>query len=273
MAIDDNASYELTGYQVKDLAQKIRAKADSSSLANVATSGLYSDLTGAPTIPTVYNGKLTITVNGTNAGEFTANQSTDTTIALTDTTYSDFVGATSLSDGFEGLVPAPTAGDNTKFLSGDGSWKSAGGEAITVNVSNHQTITTPTATYGAGVVVPLTSTATMFDSSLFELYNGGVRVKKAGTYLVQANFMIDQHTTNSVYAIPQTYKNANTAIAQCYERSYSTSNIWYGGSLAARVVSAKANDVFYLRAAASQASYSYRFAGGDFTFLTVQRIA
>ena len=53
MAIDDNTSYELTGYQVKDLARKIRQKADSDSLAPVATSGLYSDITGAPTVPTV----------------------------------------------------------------------------------------------------------------------------------------------------------------------------------------------------------------------------
>lgn len=82
MAIDDNASYELTGYQVKDLAQKIRAKADSSSLASVATSGLYSDLTGAPTIPTVYNGTLTIQQNGTTLGTFSANQSTNETINI-----------------------------------------------------------------------------------------------------------------------------------------------------------------------------------------------
>lgn len=82
MAIDDNTSYELTGYQVKDLAQKIRAKADSNSLASVATSGLYSDLTGAPTIPTVYNGTLTIQQNGTTVGTFSANQSTDETIDI-----------------------------------------------------------------------------------------------------------------------------------------------------------------------------------------------
>ena len=82
MAIDDNTSYELTGYQVKDLAGRIRQKADSASLAPVATSGLYSDITGAPTVPTVYNGKLTITQNGKTLGEFTANQSTDTTIDL-----------------------------------------------------------------------------------------------------------------------------------------------------------------------------------------------
>ena len=83
MAIDDNASYELTGYQVKDLASKIRAKADSNSLASVATSGLYSDLTGAPTIPTVYNGTLTIQQNGTTLGTFSANQSANETINIT----------------------------------------------------------------------------------------------------------------------------------------------------------------------------------------------
>ena len=88
MAIDDNTSYELTGYQVKDLAGRIRQKADSASLAPVATSGLYSDITGAPTVPTVYNGKLTITQNGETLGEFTANQSTDTTINLENSSYS-----------------------------------------------------------------------------------------------------------------------------------------------------------------------------------------
>lgn len=64
MAIDDNASYELTGAQVKDLANKIKAKA-------------------ADNI---------------------------------------FVGATSAAPGSKGLVPQPQAGDDTKFLKGDGTW-------------------------------------------------------------------------------------------------------------------------------------------------------
>ena len=67
MAIDDNTSYELTGAQVKDLANKIKAKA-------------------ADNI---------------------------------------FVGATSAAPGSKGLVPQPQAGDDTKFLSGDGTWKVA----------------------------------------------------------------------------------------------------------------------------------------------------
>lgn len=150
MAIDDNTSYELTGYQVKDLAQKIRAKADSSSLASVATSGLYSDLTGAPTIPTVYNGELTITQNGTNVGTFTANASSNTTIALTDTTYSAFTGATSQDAGASGLVPAPSAGDGNKVLSGAGTWVavSSGGSYSAgngINIDSNNAISIDTA--------------------------------------------------------------------------------------------------------------------------------
>ncbi len=36
------------------------------------------------------------------------------------------VGATSTADGKRGIVPAPVAGDEEKFLSGDGTWKTAG---------------------------------------------------------------------------------------------------------------------------------------------------
>ena len=60
----------------------ISNKADTSSLAAVATSGAYSDLSGKPTIPSVNNGQITITNNGTTVDSFTVNQSTSQTIAL-----------------------------------------------------------------------------------------------------------------------------------------------------------------------------------------------
>ena len=53
-----------------------------SSLATVATSGDYDDLTNKPTIPTVNNATLTITQGGVSKGTFTANASSDVTIAL-----------------------------------------------------------------------------------------------------------------------------------------------------------------------------------------------
>jgi hypothetical protein len=49
------------------------------TLATVATTGAYSDLSGTPTIPTVNNAILTIQKNGTNVATFTANASSNVT--------------------------------------------------------------------------------------------------------------------------------------------------------------------------------------------------
>lgn len=57
-------------------------------VATVATSGDYDDLINKPTIPS----------------------------------YSDFTGATSSTAGAHGLVPAPAAGDEDKYLKADGTW-------------------------------------------------------------------------------------------------------------------------------------------------------
>ena len=73
-AIVVNTSYELTGAQVKDLANKIKAKAADNT----------------------------------------------------------FVGATSAAPGSKGLVPQPQAGDNEKFLSGDGTWKTVNNDANSI---------------------------------------------------------------------------------------------------------------------------------------------
>lgn len=52
------------------------------TFATVATTGDYDDLTDTPTIPTVNNATLTITQNGVSVGTFTANASSDVTIAV-----------------------------------------------------------------------------------------------------------------------------------------------------------------------------------------------
>jgi hypothetical protein len=52
-------------------------------LSTVATSGSYNDLSNKPTIPTVNDGTLTIKVNDTTAGIFTANQATNEEINIT----------------------------------------------------------------------------------------------------------------------------------------------------------------------------------------------
>ena len=64
------------------MATELGKKANTASLATVATSGSYNDLSDTPTIPSVGNGTLTIQKNGTSAGTFTANATTDKTINI-----------------------------------------------------------------------------------------------------------------------------------------------------------------------------------------------
>lgn len=54
----------------------------------------------------------------------------------TNTTYSAFRGATATAAGKAGLVPAPAAGYNTRFLRGDGTWAAAGGMDLDALASN-----------------------------------------------------------------------------------------------------------------------------------------
>jgi len=66
-----------------DLQNALDAKANSASLATVATSGSYNDLLNKPTIPTVNNATLTIQKNGTTVNTFTANASSNVTANIT----------------------------------------------------------------------------------------------------------------------------------------------------------------------------------------------
>ena len=70
-------------------------------------------------------------------------------------------GATSLTDGISGQVPAPSAGDEDKFLSGDGTWKDASAASTTDCV--HKT--------GAETVAGVKT----FTSAPVVAYDGGTR--------------------------------------------------------------------------------------------------
>ena len=61
------------------------------TLATVATSGNYNDLTNKPTIPTVNDGNIIVQQDGTVVGSFTTNQAGTTTINLTSPNVADGV--------------------------------------------------------------------------------------------------------------------------------------------------------------------------------------
>lgn len=96
------------------------------TLATVATTGAYNDLTGKPTIPTVNDATLTIQKNGTNVQTFTANQATNATANITvPTQFSDLSGTIGTSQ------IANTAVTNSKI-----DWTTVAGQPTGFTRSN-----------------------------------------------------------------------------------------------------------------------------------------
>jgi len=121
------------------VASAISGKADSSSLAAVATSGSYNDLSNKPTIPTVNNGTLTIQQNGTNKATFTANQSGNATAnIITDTWTSTATVSSSGTVTFSGLNDSYGYKIYYELPSGDSAYtcskltKSGSGTSVTL---------------------------------------------------------------------------------------------------------------------------------------------
>lgn len=80
-----NKTYLPVGDDSQEIITSATIGSQSVSHANTAGSVAWGNVTGRPTIPSVGNGTVTITQNGTNKGSFTLNQSGNATIALTDT--------------------------------------------------------------------------------------------------------------------------------------------------------------------------------------------
>ena len=75
------------------------------------------------------------------------------TISATDTTYSNFTGATSSTAGAAGLVPAPAAGDEGKALHGDGTWKDTTAKLVEMSYGESNAWAKFIAAYNAGSIV------------------------------------------------------------------------------------------------------------------------
>lgn len=88
------------------IANKAKSDEDGNSIKSTYVKSVSANTSGDTTTVTVTKGD-----DSTN------------TITITDTKYSNMAGATSSSAGQSGLVPAPAAGDQSKFLGGDGTWK------------------------------------------------------------------------------------------------------------------------------------------------------
>ena len=81
---------DVTGASNIGAGKTIKTWSETNGKVSITTQDISitkSQISDFPTIPTVNDGKLTINQNGTLKGEFTANDSDDVTVDLTDTTY------------------------------------------------------------------------------------------------------------------------------------------------------------------------------------------
>lgn len=100
------------------------------SLATVATSGDYGDLLNKPTIPTVNDATLTIQHNGTNVQTFTANQSTNATANIETIWADDVAPATQVPPITSNMIDWSTMGASVAIAS-------LGTPDRLTNISNH----------------------------------------------------------------------------------------------------------------------------------------
>lgn len=87
------------------------------NVANATTATKLGSTTVGGTSQPIYLNSGTPT-----AISYTIEKSVPSDAKFTDTTYSDFTGATDSSAGTSGLVKKPEAGDQNKFLKGNGDW-------------------------------------------------------------------------------------------------------------------------------------------------------
>ena len=164
-----NNNYKLKGSTVKTYAQ--------GGLATVATSGSYNDLSDKPTIPTVNNATLTVTQNGTSAGTFTANASSDVTIAITETIQS----ASSPLSITSNALSISTADTSTNGALTSTDWNTFNNKAAVQSVTNDTSSTTATLALDANKLYT-------FETALTALTISSI---PSGTYETEIQFTAD----------------------------------------------------------------------------------
>lgn len=140
---------------------------------------------------------------------YTPNGGTETNIALSSDIPGNMTGASAGSAGASGLVPAPAAGDNEKFLRGDGTWQTVSGGGGT--------------TYTATSPIEITSNdiSISYDSSTLDVANGALKVKD--------DTFVTETSLETVHCVVET---SPTNLLPSWYRIYDDGWVEQGGSIA-----------------------------------------
>ena len=205
--LNDSKTYRWSGTAYAVISETL-ALGETSSTAYAGNKGAAN----ASEIEKIKNGTTTVpkAASAANVNGHTVETNVPAGAKFTDTTYNDMKGATGSATGTHGLVPAPAAGANTKFLRGDGTWQN------TPNTDTH---------YSAKNVISNSSSGQSNSSNasnpfLNLIENGAVRsshqIKGGGstTVTTDANGNLVISSTNSTYDLSGYLKKTDvTAIA------------------------------------------------------------
>ena len=206
--LNDSKTYRWSGTAYAVISETL-ALGETSSTAYPGNKGAAN----ASDIAKIKDGTTVVpkATSAANVNGYTVATSVPAGAKFTDTTYSDMKGATGSAAGTHGLVPAPAAGANTKFLRGDGTWQ---------NTPNTDTHHTAKAVIGASATSQSNVTAATNNPFLNIVENGAIRssnqIKGAGATTVTTdtagNLVIS--STNSTYDLSGYLKKTDvTAIA------------------------------------------------------------
>lgn len=121
VVVDDTKLNADAGYQEYKAGTALNA--NHAANADNATNATTANKVGHSLTVKYINVNNTGTTNGSTQ---TFNGSADVTVNSYNVNYSDFTGASASKAGVHGFVPAPAAGNQNKFLRGDGTWQIAG---------------------------------------------------------------------------------------------------------------------------------------------------
>ena len=197
------------------------------------TTYTLSGLGGVPTSRKVNGHALTadISLTASDIGAITGISGTDVIDALGYTpanqeNLGDFTGASATQAGDTGLVPAPSAGDQEKFLRGDGAWamvSTSGGDYLPLTGGT----LAGNLTVNGTISVNTTNRAATAENILAD--KGGV-ASDADTCLTVGVYATNTSTTNipfATYGTLTVYKSAQNWIIQVWTSSTNTETSMY----------------------------------------------